>query len=241
MRVTCPGCHAELSLEVLLTHEAARHAVARLTAVSLPFGALTLRYMALFRPEKRGLSIERMVRLVEDLAVDVERQSITRKGREWEARVETWRAALEEVLAKRDKGTLRLPLTNHALLHEVICGLVERYEARAESEREADRRIRREAGPRSKGPRNLGDMALDLAAGPDSEPGELSPALRSIPSSVVITTTPAPVYVGGPSRAALALRAQIAAAQAARAGMPGAPTAPAAPTAPTAPHEEDPQ
>ena len=237
MRVTCPGCHAELSLEVLLTHEAARHAVARLAAVSLPFGALTLRYMALFRPEKRGLSIERMVRLVEELVVDVERQSITRKGREWHADVETWRAAIDEVISKREKGTLRLPLTNHALLHEVICGLVERHEARAESQREADRRGRREAGPRTQGPRNLGDMALDLAAGPDSEPGSLSPALGS--ATVVITSKPAPASAySGPSRAALALRAQIAAAQAARGGMPAAPTAPTAPPPPT---EEDPQ
>lgn len=208
MRVTCPGCHAELSLEVLLTHEAARHAVARLATVSLPFGALTLRYMALFRPEKRGLSIERMVRLVEELVVDVERKAITRKGREWPADAETWRAAIDEVLTKRDKGTLRLPLTNHALLHEVICGLVDRQEARDESAREAIRRGRREAGARDSAPRDLGDMALDLAAGPLSEPGALSPALT--------THTPAPAY-SGPSKAALALQAQIAAARAARA------------------------
>ena len=44
------------------TYEAARHAVARLATLSLPFGALALRYIALFKPEKRALSIERMVR-----------------------------------------------------------------------------------------------------------------------------------------------------------------------------------
>lgn len=196
MRVSCPACHAELSLEVILTNEAARHAVARLATLSLPFGALALRYVALFRPEKRGLSIDRMVRLIEELLPDLDRQAITRKGRDWEAPVEAWRAAIEVVLGKRDKGTLTLPLTSHGLLYEVLCGLAEKAEARAESDHEHQRKQRRTTGTDS-GPRDLASVAQDL----DTVAGNLGPA----------ELAPRPAYTG-PSRAAREIRAQMEAA-----------------------------
>lgn len=205
MRMSCPACHAELSLEVLISHEAARQAVARLAVVSLPFGALTLRYMALFRPEKRGLSIERLVRLVEELLPDIERQAITRKGRDWAAPVEAWRAAFEVVLGKRDKGTLTLPLTSHGLLYEVLSGLADKQEARAESERETDRRNRRLAGPQH-GPRDLSDLADDLG----TAPGSLAP---------VVVPAPPPFYQG-PSRAALEIKARMDAGRRRTSGDP---------------------
>lgn len=193
MRVVCPSCHGELSLDVLLTHEAARIAVAQLAQVSIPFGALTLRYIALFRPEKRGLSIERMVKLINDLVPDLQRQAITRKGRDWGTDLETWRAAMETVLTKRDKGTLTLPLTSHGLLYEVIASMVDRVEARAEHRVESERRAHRPAGAAG-GPRNLADIAQTLDSG--AMPPPVAPAVYS-----------------GPSRAALAIKAQIEASQ----------------------------
>lgn len=196
MRVSCPACHAELSLEVILTNEAARHAVARLATLSLPFGALALRYVALFRPEKRGLSIDRMVRLIEELLPDLDRQAITRKGRDWDAPIEAWRAGIEVVLGKRDKGTLTLPLTSHGLLYEVLCGLAEKVEARAESDQEQQRKQRRTTGADT-GPRDLASVAQDL----DTVAGNLGPA----------ELTPRPAYTG-PSRAAREIRAQMEAA-----------------------------
>jgi hypothetical protein len=195
MRVTCPACHAELSLEVILANEAARHAVARLATLSLPFGALALRYVALFRPEKRGLSIDRMVRLIEELLPDIERQAITRKGRDWDAPIEAWRAAIEVVLSKRDKGTLTLPLTSHGLLHEVLAGLAEKVEARAEADTEQQRKHRRTTGADT-GPRDLQTLAQDMGTAPGVVPA--MPATR-------------PSYEG-PSRAAREKRAQIDAA-----------------------------
>ncbi len=205
MRMSCPACHAELSLEVLISHEAARQAVARLATVSLPFGALTLRYMALFRPEKRGLSIERLVRLVEELLPDIERRAVTRKGRDWDAPVEAWRAAFEVVLSKRDKGTLTLPLTSHGLLYEVLAGIAEKQEAREESRMEQDRRTRRPAGPAT-GPRDLSDLADQLG----TAPGALAPA---------VVPAPPPAYTG-PSRGALEVKARIEAARRRLVGEP---------------------
>ncbi len=203
MRVSCPSCNALLTLDVLLTNEAARLAVARLAKVSLPFGALTLQYMALFRPETRGLSIDRMVKLVEELLPDIERQAITRKGRDWDTTIETWRAALQTVLAKRDAGSLRLPLTSHGLLYEVIAGMVDKYEGRMEAAAEQQRRNHRPAGL-SNGPRDLAEMAEAI--------GAEGPAALAAPRQA------APAY-SGPSKAALAIQAQIKAHQERRAAL----------------------
>jgi hypothetical protein len=215
MRLSCPSCHAELTLDVLMQHEAARRAVARLAQVSLPFGALTLQYMALFKPASRALSIDRMVRLIEELLPDIEAQTVRRNGREWDAGIETWRAALQVVLDMRDAGNLRLPLTGHGLLHQVIANMAEKVEADRERRNEQQRRQRSAAGPRDAGPRDLAQIAADSAAMP------------------LATTTPPPAYTQGPSRAARELQARIAAARQARDGTTA--TDPASPDgAPTA-------
>lgn len=198
MKIACPSCHAELTLDVLMQHEAARRAVARLAQVSLPFGALTLQYMALFKPASRALSIDRMVRLIEELLPDIERQQVTRAGRDWDAGIEAWRAALQVVLDMRAAGTLRLPLTGHGLLYQVIANMAEKVESQAERDREASRRQRSAAGPRDPGPRDLTQIAADSGAMP------------------LITTTPPPAYAAGPSRAARELQARIAAHRQAR-------------------------
>jgi hypothetical protein len=142
VRVSCPACNAELSLDVLLANEEARAAMARLATASLPLGGLVLRYLALFRPPKRRLSIERMTSLLLELLPDIERGAVTRKGRDWPADVDCWRSALETMLAYRDAGKLTLPLASHAYLYEVILGLADKQEAAEEREREAGRKAR---------------------------------------------------------------------------------------------------
>lgn len=201
--VVCPACHAEMSLDVALGNEEARLAVARLLTHGMPLGAITMRYLALFRPEKRRMSIERLCRLLEELQPDIERSAITRKGRDWPAPIDTWRAGMELVLAKHAKGTLTLPLTSHGLLHEVICGLAEKGEAAAEARREEERRARRNSGARDAGPRDLGAMAA--AAADSAASGAAVPAALTAP----------PVYAG-PSKAALAIRAENEARKRAR-------------------------
>lgn len=193
MRVSCPSCNAESSLEVLLGREADVRALAAFIERHVSFGEQLVRYAALFRPAKRRLGIARLVQLLGEVLPDIERGAITRKGREWAAPREAWKAGIDAIFAKRDKGTLTLPLTNHGLLLEIICSGAEQLEARAEVQREEDRRNRRASGARDPGPRNLADIAETLADSAGSAP------------RVVI-----PTYTG-PSKAALALQAQIAA------------------------------
>lgn len=196
MRMTCPSCHAEMSLEALLESEAARQAVARLAVISLPFGALVLRYVALFRPAKRRLSIERMVALIEELLPDMERGFIERKGREWAAPRDAWQAAIDTVLAARDKGTLTPPLTSHGYLYEVLVGLADKHEAQLERDREQQARSRPNTG------------------GPQAVAAALAPR---------IDAAPPPVPYAGPSKAALRIQAEIAARRKSREAAGDAP------------------
>jgi hypothetical protein len=193
MRVSCLACNAELSLDVLLANEDARAAMARLAQASVPLGSLVLRYLALFRPVKRRLSIDRMTALLLELLPDIERKAVTRKGREWDADLECWRAALETMLAYRDAGKLTLPLASHAYLHEVIVGFSEKIEAQAERDREAQRRATR-------------PVMVDADGAVHVEHALAPPRIG----------VSAPAAPAGPSRHALKVRAEIEARKARR-------------------------
>jgi hypothetical protein len=183
MNVTCPSCGAEMDLDVLLAHEDSRQALAQLAAISLPLGKVVLQYLRLFKPATRAMSHSRTVKLITELLPDLQRQSIERKGREWDAPTEAWRIAIEHVLAMRDKGALTLPLTSHGYLYEVLAGMADKVEAKAESEVEQRRRQRRGDG------------------------GAPQPAAATLASA----PAPAPANYSTPSPYALRLQAEIAA------------------------------
>jgi hypothetical protein len=184
VNVTCPACRAEMSLDVLLAAEDTRQVLAQLAVHTLPFGALTLKYIGLFRPEKRQLTHRRMLALIEELLPDVRRQAIARKGRDWHVGLETWKQGLEAVLTARDKGSLTLPLTSHGYLYEILCGMADKQEA--EQERQAQQAPRAATAERSGMPVQVLDAVLPLP-----------PA-------------PVPARPTGPSLAAQKLRAEIA-------------------------------
>ena len=142
MRLKCPACSAEMDLDVLLAHEEGRHVLAQLLLLGVPLGALLLRYVGLFRPAKRALSMSRTLALLAELWPDMQRGAITRKGREWPTTPAQWQQAIEAVLAARDKGALTLPMTGHGYLHEVLMGVVDKAEREAEKAREQQQRSR---------------------------------------------------------------------------------------------------
>lgn len=67
MQLTCPCCFARFPVEAALTDEAARQAVAAALKLPAPLGDLLLRYIGLFRPDKRALSWDRASRLLAEL------------------------------------------------------------------------------------------------------------------------------------------------------------------------------
>lgn len=204
MRLSCPACQASFSLDVALAREADAEAVAALLDGQLvpELRGLLVRYLALFRPGKNQLGIQRAVRLAGELLPDIRRGAITRKGREWAAPMAVWRAALEHVLAMRDKGSITLPLAGHGYLHEVISGLADKAEALQERELEAAARQRAPLPMHPQHPQHAHQVAQALVA----------------------TPPPPPPYdlTKGPSRTALELKARISAARAAKTAAPAA-------------------
>ncbi len=83
MRTRCPSCGATLSLDALIAHDAAREALAAAFKLSGQLGSALVRYLALFRPESRELTMDRVARLVGDLLPDLQAQQISRNGQDW--------------------------------------------------------------------------------------------------------------------------------------------------------------
>lgn len=147
MRLTCPCCGAQNSLEAYLNDVHARNAVA--AALNLPnLGDRILRYVGLFRPRHRGLTWDRVVRLLEDLLADISAAEIERDGRKWPAPLDAWKSAFDDLLDRRDK--LDLPLSGHGYLYEIIAAQARRNEnRRAERQEVADEQAKARQSQRS--------------------------------------------------------------------------------------------
>ncbi len=117
-----------------MTDEAARAAVAAACKLPAPLGDRLLRYVGLFRPRKHALSWPRAAKLLTELQNLIEGAVIERNGQIWGAPVDYWKRGLDEVLART--AALRLPLTGHGYLLEIIAGIAQQAAAKAEQDRE---------------------------------------------------------------------------------------------------------
>ncbi len=145
MKLSCPACGAEMTLDVLIGNEAARDAVLIALQLPAPLGKLLIQYLAMFRPAKRQLSWERVAAILGELREPMAGGQIERHGRTWAAPLDYWKAALEHMVQLRADEKLQLPLKSHGYLLEVIAGMSGKAEAKAESGEEA-RRAGRAAG-----------------------------------------------------------------------------------------------
>ncbi|GBL46249.1 hypothetical protein SFMTTN_2062 [Sulfuriferula multivorans] len=137
MRVGCPNCGAETSLDALIQHDAARTALIEALGLSVPLGKLLIQYLGLFRPAKRQLTMDRVASLLAELAPQIHAARISHNGSVYAAPVEVWRTALEQMVAGRDK--LSLPLKSHGYLLAIIAGQANSQAARSESQNNRQR------------------------------------------------------------------------------------------------------
>lgn len=135
MKLVCPNCGMTASLEAFTSDADAREVAALCARLPAEVGPLALRYLALFRPRQRALSWPRARKLLAELVECVEVGGVERRGRFWPAPPEIWASALQQMLDQREK--LRLPLSNHAYLAEIVTGSADKHEAQAEREAEA--------------------------------------------------------------------------------------------------------
>lgn len=140
MQLTCPCCFTRYSIEAALSDDDARRAVAAALKMPAPLGDLILRYIGLFRPTKRALSWGHAAKLLTELLGPIQAGRVERNGRTWAAPMEVWKAAIEQMLAQRDR--LTLPLKTHGYLFEIIAGHANKIEAQAEAKVEAQKHQR---------------------------------------------------------------------------------------------------
>lgn len=118
MKCKCPACGAVLSLDVLLQHEQATQAVMTAMQFNGEFGRLAVQYLALFRPEKSALTMDRVAKLLDELITSAQQGEISRNGQRYCAPVESWIAGFNAVLNNRHN--IKRPLNGHGYLFEVM-------------------------------------------------------------------------------------------------------------------------
>lgn len=138
--ISCPACGAEFDLLIAFSNEADKQALKRFVSVSIPLGPRVLYYVALFTPPKRQLTTAKKLKLIMQLLPDLERQTITFKGRDWSVPLESWAMAFDQMQASREGGRLELPMKGHGYLYAILSGMADKREGQAEQQREADRR-----------------------------------------------------------------------------------------------------
>lgn len=145
----CPVCGAFGAPEIFLGEAIKREAIAKALRMPHPLALQVQAYVGLFRPPKRGHGLDRVDRLLGELLAQIEPETITRKGRTLPAPVSVWQAALDEVLAQRDR--LSLPLANHGYLFEIVLRLADKREATIERDHIEEVRNRPQLGPKPTG------------------------------------------------------------------------------------------
>lgn len=146
--IPCPACHSQIPMEVWLSHTGARTALVALAELhgSQRLAAVALRYLALFAPEKRTLSLDRVATLLTELGDLVRPARVEWQGRIWAAPLDSWIAGMEQMLAD---PKIRRPIKNHNYLRAVVAGQADQVEARAEHHIEQVRQGAAGTGSRS--------------------------------------------------------------------------------------------
>ena len=129
--IPCPVCNSQIPIEVWMAHTGARQAIVALAELhpGWRLGAVSLRYLALFAPEKRTLTLDRVADILVELGTLIRPARVEWKGRTWAAPVETWVQAMEEMIVS---PTLKRPLKNHNYLRSVVAGLCDADDATGE-------------------------------------------------------------------------------------------------------------
>ena len=115
----CPCCGTSASLELFIGNDIAAKAVIRALSITA-VGRLVIKYLGLFRPQQKTLSMDRVAKILDDLLPMIEQGEIKRNGISHKVNHAAWEAALTKVLEMRDLGKLQLPFKNHAYLLEVV-------------------------------------------------------------------------------------------------------------------------
>tara|TARA_R110002110_G_scaffold415849_1_gene657870 strand:- start:74440 stop:75030 length:591 start_codon:yes stop_codon:yes gene_type:complete len=157
--IICPACHLKFPVESGITHAAAHTAIASAIKLPAPLGALILRYMGMFAPASRAINMDRLTTLLDELQQQINSGKVKYKNRSFVVTNEVWRAALDEILMKREK--FALPLKTHGLLYDIAGQHATKHSAQCEVKTEKQRRNRTNDTP-EKTIRSISDINADI-------------------------------------------------------------------------------
>lgn len=135
MNLTCPCCQTDFTIESGYAEGDGKRLAALLAGVEPELGRALVSYLRLHKPAKTALRLARAVKLAGEV-VELVRAGTIRRGHGAPRRASAalWVQGIETLIDRRDK--LRLPLSGHGLLAEIVYGFAEKAEAAAERERE---------------------------------------------------------------------------------------------------------
>ena len=136
----CPVCGTELDLATVFVTHADQQALERLINVGFPIGSYLLRYVGLHKPGKQVLTLRKKFKLLTQLLPDLEREAISRNGREWVAPKANFALAIDQMVSTAQTGRLDLPLKGHGYLYAMLQSMADKAEAAREHQTEADKR-----------------------------------------------------------------------------------------------------
>ena len=134
MQIICPCCQTAFPLEAGINDVNARNAITRAFSLT-PIGKSLLAYVQLFKPEKRALSMDKLVKILDQIIPMIKEGKIQYKGNTWAAPQAYWEQAIQQMIDGRDK--LTLPLGSHSYLFKIIIGYADKAEGKAETQTEA--------------------------------------------------------------------------------------------------------
>lgn len=134
MRVCCPVCDTDFPIEAGFAEADGKRLAAILAGVDATLGRTLVGYLRLWKPAKTQLRIAKAVKVAQEVIDLAEAGEVRRNGLARPASSVMWAAGIEQMLGNRDK--LRLPLTTHGYLVEVVFGMADRLDAAQERSHE---------------------------------------------------------------------------------------------------------
>ena len=131
MLIGCPAYGAELDLAVVLEGEDARRFHGILCELPTPMVRPVVRYLGLFRLEKRRLRWSRMVGLISEISPMIKAARVKHGHASYVAPPEAWAQAMMS-LVETPSASLKRPLKNNRYLFAMLAGQCEKAAAAAE-------------------------------------------------------------------------------------------------------------
>jgi hypothetical protein len=148
MNLTCPCCSVEFPIEAGFNDADGKRLAVLFAEMEPDLGRAAIGYLRLFKPPKTALRIARAIKIVQQLVELVSRGSVCRDERGDVRRPATpavWSQAIEQMLQGKQK--LVLPIENHNYLRAIAFAIADSIDAKAEQNREQERRSVRTRAP----------------------------------------------------------------------------------------------